>query len=57
MKLTMTANIGNKKIIKITSLGSEIRAVAELECVTELVFNKVVELFINAVELKSNGML
>jgi hypothetical protein len=57
MKLMMTANIGNKKIVKITSLGSEIRAVAELECVTELVFNKVVELFINTVELKSNGML
>ena len=58
-KLAMTANIGNKKIIKRTSnVELELETGTELEfnTVVELEFNTSVELFNIAVEFKSNGM-
>ncbi len=54
-KLTVTANTGNKKIIRATS-KIELVLVAELEFWIELEFNISVELFKIAVEFKSNGI-
>lgn len=64
MKLTKTAKIGNKNIIKTTSKvvpesepvtepGTEL----EFDKMVELEFNTSVELFNVRVEFKSNGML
>ena len=50
MKLSMTPNIGNKKIIKTTSKVT-LEFETELGSETELEFNEVVELFNMAVEL------